>query len=140
MAKIIVVEDDPKIMGFITTVLLSAGHEPLTADNGARGREILRAEPDIDLAIFDQHLDEKGDTGLSLLEDVRKHPALATLPVIVCSGDTQPQAVRSFLALKIAAFVKKPFKPERLLADVERVLLEHPRRTSLPVTKVVRGA
>jgi DNA-binding NtrC family response regulator len=64
--------------------------------------------------------------------------------VIVCSGDTKPASVSAFLALNIVDFVKKPFRPERLLLDIERALGHAPaaakRDAAMEVpARIIRG-
>ena len=122
MAKILLVEDDPGIAEYVETILATGGHQTLHAATVTRAKEFLQLEPGIELALFDYHLGEKNEDGQSLLKAVRSSPRYQQLPVIVCTGDARHRVVAEFLKFRIAGFLRKPFRPERLLADVSRVL------------------
>jgi CheY-like chemotaxis protein len=128
MSRILIVEDDPNIVSFLTTILLGAGYICLAASSTQRARALLETESDIALLLLDQNLTEADhdDNGLSFLKELRSHPRFSRMPVIICSGDSRTAVVNGFLGQRISGFVKKPFRPERLLADVQRVLQPHP--------------
>lgn len=122
MAKILIVEDDRNVVSFLTTILLGAGHTCVTASSAVNAHELLKSERDIGLVLLDQNLGENSDTGLMLLKSLRQLPKFQGVPVIICSGDSRTAVVSSFIGQRIAGFLKKPFRPERLLADIQRVL------------------
>src|SRR5580692_1787091 len=121
MAKILIVDDDPAIASCISTLLIQALHTPVAVDSLARAREVLESDPEIALLVLDNQF-SLHETGISFLTYLRRYSNHRTLPVVVCSGDTKPESVTGFASLSISAFVVKPFKPTRLLAEVERVL------------------
>jgi DNA-binding NtrC family response regulator len=56
-----------------------------------------------------------------------------SIPVIICTGDSRTSVVSTFVGCNIAGFIKKPFRPERLLKDVLRVLAPSaPRHSMFP--------
>lgn len=120
MPKILIVEDDPNVVSFLTMILLGAGYTCLVATSAAKARSLLETEHGIGLVLLDQNLGEDSDTGLALLTDLRQQPKFQDIPVIICTGDTRTVVVSGFLGQRIASFLKKPFRPERLLSDVER--------------------
>jgi DNA-binding NtrC family response regulator len=122
MPKILIVEDDPNVVSFLTTILLGAGYTCLVASSAAKARGLLDSERGIGLVLLDQNLGEDSDTGLALLTDLRQQPKFQNIPVIICTGDTRTAVVSGFLGQRIASFLKKPFRPERLLGDVEKAL------------------
>lgn len=124
MSKILIVEDDANISRYLSAMLLSDGHISLAADSAERAWAYLRAEPDIALLVLDHNLGHDGVTGLSFLTAVRASETHRDLPVIVCTGETKTQTVSSFLDQRVSSFIKKPFQPQRLLADINRVLKE----------------
>lgn len=144
MATILVVEDDPGISRYLSTMLVYDGHVVLTASTAERARELLRVEPGIALLMLDHNLGKDTATGLALLVAVRRAPGHARLPVIVCTGECKPDVLNRFLAHSIAAFIKKPFHPQRLMAEVHRVLDEAAaKERSLrrePAPHVIRSA
>ena len=122
MPKILIVDDDPNVVSFLTTILLGTGYSCVVATSAAKARTLLEAEHGIGLVLLDQNLGEESDTGLALLMDLRQQPKFLNVPVIICTGDTRTAVVSGFLGQRIASFLKKPFRPERLLSDVERAL------------------
>jgi CheY-like chemotaxis protein len=122
MAKILLVEDDPHIADYVSTILLAAGHPCVRASTAARAREHLQADPDIALVLLDYHLGDDAETGHSLLTTLRTTALHRDLPVIICSADARQETVAQFLSLRVVGFLRKPFRPERLLSDVSRGL------------------
>lgn len=120
MAKVLIVEDEPSVATYLSELMISVGHSPIAVDSQERAMEMLQEESDIALLILDHHLGTH--SGLEFLTAIRKSERYCNLPVIVCSGDTRPAAVTGFASLNIVGFVAKPFRPERMLADVERAL------------------
>lgn len=128
MATILVVEDDPLLSHYVGTMLTFDGHVALTASSAERAQGHLRGETGIDLLMLDHNLGRDGVSGLGLLVALRKSARHATLPVIVCTGECRPDVLNRFLPHRIAGFIRKPFHPQRLMADVHRVLEESAAR------------
>lgn len=131
MSKILIVEDDANISRYLSAMLLSDGHISLVADSAEKAWGMLQAEPDIALLVLDHNLGHDDVTGLGFLTAVRAAVAYQELPVIVCSGEAKPATVTGFLEQRISGFIKKPFQPQRLLADINRVLKEQQAKTRM---------
>jgi len=121
MATILILDDDEPIVVFLSEILLAVGHLVISANTAARAREVLGSERNISLLILDHHLE--GESGLQLLTELRQSARFRSLPVIVCSGDAKPESVKGFLSLQIASFIVKPFTAQRILGEIEHVLL-----------------
>lgn len=122
MSKILIVEDDKNIANFLSTILLGAGYLCVAASSATAARSLLDSETEISLVILDQNLGEDSESGLALLIALRRMPKFQHIPVIICTGDSRTAVVTGFLGQRIAGFVKKPFRMDRLLSDVQRVL------------------
>jgi CheY-like chemotaxis protein len=120
MPKVLIVEDDKNIASFVSTILRGAGYVCVAASSADRARTLLDSEPDVGLVLLDQNLGENSQSGLALLTALRQTPKFQHLPVIVCSADSRPLIVTGFLGQRIAGFLRKPFKADRLLSDVQR--------------------
>ncbi len=129
MSKILIVEDDANISRYLSSMLLSDGHLSIVADSAEKAWPHLHAEPDIALLVLDHNLGTDDVTGLGFLTALRASFAHRELPVIVCSGEAKPETVAGFLAQRISGFIKKPFQPQRLLADINKVLKEATAKT-----------
>ena len=131
MARILVIDDDHAIRSVVTLLLERSGHQAVVAENGRRGLRILDSD-DFDLLIIDIFMPEMD--GLEAIRLVRQtKPAM---PIIVMSGGAQQiGSMPDFLptATKLGAIesVRKPFKPETLVAAVADCLSrgEERRRT-----------
>lgn len=128
MANILIIEDDEKIVTNLSQLLRSVGHSVISARSATRARELLESDRDFALIILDHHLDR--ESGLEFLTALRHSGRHRTLPVIVCSGDTKPASVKSFLSLQIAGFIVKPYLADRMLSEIKRVLLVRDERAS----------
>jgi two-component system OmpR family response regulator len=121
MARILIVEDERKILRSLVRAFQTASYEVVGVDNGWAGYEVA-AKESFDCIILDVLL--PGRNGLDVLADLRK--AGKTLPVLIL---TARDAVEDrVLGLDSGAddYVVKPFAVAELLARV-RVLLRRGR-------------
>ncbi len=128
MATILVVDDDPDFLEFTRIVLESRGHGVLTAADGETGLALARAARP-DLAILDL-LISYSLTGLSLLQEVRADPTIASMPVLVVTSIARSKAVESLIPdfqAFASVILAKPLDPNELLAHVEASLATRAR-------------
>lgn len=115
--KILVVEDDFLVCAFATEVLAAAGYRLLTAHTASEALEKLEAEPDVDL-LFTDIVMPGGCDGLMLAEQAKAR--WAHLKVLYTSGYAA-RLVGTDAAPLLGPFMPKPYRPQQLLAEVERV-------------------
>jgi len=131
--RVLVIEDDAEMAGFIEKVLVEAGHSVDKADDGERGLAKARSE-DFDAMVVDRMLPEKD--GLTLLKEFRD--AGGTTPALFLSalGDVQNKVQ----GLKAGAedYLAKPFAPAELAARVEALGRRQPSQEP-PVTVLKAG-
>jgi DNA-binding response OmpR family regulator len=116
---VLVVEDDELMRDAMARTLAHEGYLVLTAPTGhdAVGACQVRAEP-IDVVLLDVHLPDV--SGVDLCAHLRElRPGL---PVVVCSGEAEPQEVARLLELGVRRYFQKPIEPDELLATVEAAL------------------
>ena len=113
--KVLVVDDEQDVRTFLTTVLKKAGHETLTAEEGAQALAIARQEKP-DLIILDLQMPNK--TGTDFYRKLIKDKELNNIPVIVVSG----LAGRHLAVKEPVAVFDKPIVPEEFIAAVEKAL------------------
>jgi DNA-binding response OmpR family regulator len=130
-ARVLVIDDEPGILNFVSRGLRAEGYAVDLAADGETGLSAALAQP-YDLVILDLLL--PGSSGIDLLREiVRRHPGQ---PVIVLSALTDTSSkVRSF-ELGAGDYLAKPFSIEELLARV-RARLRDAR--SRPTRLVVGG-
>lgn len=120
MARILLVDDNLALRAVLQRTLGAAGHDVMTAGNGAEAMRVLEAEP-MDLVVTDLVMPDA--EGLQLLRDLRSIPSPP--PAIAMSGGGRGTA-DDYLALArrfgARETLQKPFLPSDLLAAVGRVL------------------
>jgi two-component system copper resistance phosphate regulon response regulator CusR len=117
--RILVAEDEPRILAFVTRGLESEG---FAVDAAADGVEALRCarSAHYDVAILDLLLPRID--GLAVLRDLRQHDP--ELPVVILSARSDlPTKLRGF-ELGANDYVVKPFALDELIARI-RVQLRH---------------
>jgi CheY-like chemotaxis protein len=112
----LVVDDEPFVRRFVSTVLRRQGWSVLEAADAAAAIAIARGAP-IDLLVTDYEMPMT--SGVALAEQLRR--ADEDLPVLVVSG--HPDAARSTRNLHgRTAFAGKPFAAEELLSSVGSIV------------------
>ena len=113
MARILVIEDDALLRELAGEILTGAGHEVITAEDGAGGLAQLDGT---DLVIMDLMI--PGQDGYELLRMIRVS-ATRRLPVVVVSGAATGEWSRRLGADR---FIRKPFSAGELLKAVHDLL------------------
>lgn len=115
-ARILVVDDDPRVCRLVTANLRSVGYETLTAADGTEAATaIAREQPD--LVVLDVML--PGMDGFEVIRSVR---AFSDVPIILLTAKGEPTNKVRGLTLGADDYITKPFGIEELLARVSVVL------------------
>ena len=128
--RILVVEDEKKLAGFVRKGLEEHGFKVTACHNGDDAHAILRVEP-FDLVILDIML--PGRDGLSILRSLRERKN--TVPVILVTARSEANERVEGLNLGADDYIAKPFYMDELLARIQAVL----RRTSGEHLSVLRA-
>jgi two-component system C4-dicarboxylate transport response regulator DctD len=108
----VVVDDDPSVRRFITTILRLEDFETVEAEGGNQGLELVRdLGESVDLIVSDIQM-PRGD-GLSLARAVKE--SFPSIPIILVSGRAAPEG-------EYDGFVQKPFASQELLETVRTVV------------------
>lgn len=119
MAKILVMDDDPIIVSFLSNLLTDNGYEVLTAEDGNTGLQMARREKP-DLIVSDlvmPFLD-----GFEILREIKSDPSMKEIPVIVISMKEKERDIVRGFDLGAEDYIIKPFGAHELLARVRRAL------------------
>jgi DNA-binding response OmpR family regulator len=116
MKKILVIDDEPKIVQLARDYLEHAGFEVVTAYDGKTALAIVRAEKP-DLIVLDLGLPEMD--GLDVTRSIRK---FSNVPIIMLTA--RAEETDKLIGLEIGAddYITKPFSPKELVARVRVVL------------------
>jgi len=113
VARILIVEDEDRIVSFLTKGLEANGHSTMAVGDGITAAAVA-TDADFDLVILDLGL--PGQDGFAVLAQIRERGE--RLPVIVLTArDAAADAVAGFDA-GADDYVTKPFRFEELLARV----------------------
>ena len=126
--KILIVEDDPKISGFIKKGLKESGYEPVAITDGQEALDHLIVDKTYDLVILDLML--PGKSGLEVLAGMRSEN-LAT-PVLILSAKRSVEEKVEGLQHGADDYLVKPFAYSELLARIQVLLRRHLPQKSLP--------
>jgi len=120
MASILIIDDDENFLGLVAALLRSAGYTVATADGGASGLSLCKANR-YDLVITDIVMPEVD--GLKVIQELRQ---TAPRPrVIALSGDSQfsvPVYLPTAKRLGVERILAKPVQTDVLLETVAHVL------------------
>ena len=111
--RILVVDDDPAMVGAITALVGTEGHQVITAYDGLTAVKRFREEHP-DLVLLD--LAMPGPDGFSVAGQMR---AVGQAPILVVSGESGEAAKVRALGIGADDYLTKPFAMEELLARVE---------------------
>lgn len=124
---IMVVDDDVQLVDTVKTLLESVGYQVSYAYQAEKGMELARAtKPDLILLDI-MFAGPPGPDGIETSRRLRLDPVLKDTPVIILSGVKKLLDMPVRLApdedyMPVKAFLEKPFKPNELLAEIEKVL------------------
>ena len=131
--RILLVEDDPTVGGFVSKGLREAGHVVERADNGKDGLFLAVSEA-FDAIVLDRML-PGGIDGLRILEMLRSQNN--TTPVLLLSALAEVEERVAGLKAGGDDYLTKPFAFSELLARIEA--LSRRGRSDAPQTKLVVG-
>jgi len=80
---LLVIDDDPNVIDMVQQMLSESGFELVSAQDGETGLELIRRER-YDAVLLDLML--PGIDGFSVMQELRRNPALASLPVIILTA------------------------------------------------------
>ena len=115
MARILVVDDDPRTLRLAVTVLEQAGHEVLSAEGGAEGIEAALAHAP-DLVLMDVQM--PGMDGVAALRCLRAEPRTAALKVVALTALAMKGDAERLLAEGFDGYLEKPLRYKEFLASV----------------------
>ena len=120
MKKVLILEDEVSIRSFVVINLKRAGYEVVEAGTGEEALELLKANPDVGVAILDIML--PGIDGFEVCRSIRATDK--KIGIIMLTARSQEMDKITGLMTGADDYVTKPFSPAELLAD-RRALPPH---------------
>src|SRR5437868_14549656 len=125
MRKVMVVDDEPKIVQLARDYLEHAGFAVVVAHDGEAALATARAQKP-DLVVLDLGLPELD--GLDVARTLRRE---SNVPIVMLTGRSEESDKLVGLEIGADDYVTKPFSPKELVARVRAVL----RRTERPPSR-----
>jgi two-component system, NtrC family, response regulator AtoC len=108
--KILIVDDDESIRGYISRLLNMSGFEVITASSGKDALNLLKVNPDVAVVLLDILMPDMD--GLETLSEIKK--ASKELPVIMLSALGQTGIIVKAMRAGASDYLVKPFEEEEL--------------------------
>lgn len=121
---VVMIVEDSAIMRrlIIRTLALEGDYTYVEAENASDAvRKISNGLPD--LIILDIALGV--ESGFNLLASLKQNPSTETIPVIVCSANSEQPAIDKSEQLGAAGFIPKPISSQVLREKVRKILDPH---------------
>jgi two-component system, OmpR family, KDP operon response regulator KdpE len=132
--RILVVDDDPAMVGAITALVGTEGHQVITAYDGLTAVKRFREETP-DLVLLD--LAMPGPDGYTVAGQIR---AAGSAPILVVSGESAEAAKVKALGIGADDYLVKPFGKAELLARIAAIMRRVDRVGASPAGPVEAGA
>ena len=109
--RILVVDDDPQMLNLLGEVLAKMGMEPRCVQASRQAAELINKEK-FDGVFLDWFMPELD--GLQLAERIRWSKTNSTCPMVMLTGNQEPDAMRQCFRVGINFFLQKPATVERI--------------------------
>jgi DNA-binding response OmpR family regulator len=116
---IVVADDDPTIVTLVSLRLESDDYEVFAAPSGEEALRQIRRHAPLG-AILDVRM--PGNGGLTTLEQIKTDPAICGVPVMMLTGERNPETVLQALSSGAADYMVKPFDPDMMAERVARMI------------------
>ncbi len=115
---ILVIDDEPDIVTFLTMLLEDNGYRVISAQNGQQGMEAAKAEKP-DLITLDITMPEK--SGVKFYREMKSDPDLSGIPIIIVtgvSGDFEQFISGRKQVPPPEGYISKPIEEETMLKTI----------------------
>ncbi len=113
--RVLVVDDEQRILNFLSSKLKVCGYDVLTASNGVEALEQVQAQ-EPDLVVLDVLMPRMD--GFETLKELRTFSSVSV--IILSAKGTNTDKVKG-LSLGADDYLAKPFSPDELIARIEAV-------------------
>ena len=119
--KILVMDDEPTILSFVSRALTDEGYKVETVDNATEALEKIKSQR-YNLILLDIKL--PGMSGIELYRRIQKIARSLTKRVVFITGDVIGARTTAFLSQTKAPHIAKPFDATQLKKEINRMLRE----------------
>lgn len=117
--KILVIEDNEQNLYLATFLLEKNGYEVITAEDGFKAIEKVKAEKP-DLILMDLQLPEMN--GYEATRRIKSIREISYIPIVAVSSYAMVGDREKALAAGCVGYIEKPFMPETFVLEIEKYL------------------
>lgn len=115
---IMTVDDSASVRQMVGFTLKKAGFSVIEASDGKDALGKLKGE--VNLIVTDLNMPNMD--GIELIRNVRKNPSYKFVPIVMLTTESQASKKQEGKQAGATGWIVKPFKPEQLLAVVNKLL------------------
>jgi DNA-binding response OmpR family regulator len=130
--KILIIDDDPDTIEFLTLILQRLGYKVLEARDGMDALATAHSEKP-DLIILDVMM--PGLDGFEVARSLRRHPETALTPILMFTAKTQVEDKLAGYEAGVDIYLTKPVHPVELQANIKALLAQRKARTDMLVKR-----
>lgn len=120
MAKVLLIEDDQLIVNVYSTYLKNEGHEVVSLFEGSQA---LQTAIDFQPGLILLDIMVPKLSGAQILEELRKEPLLANIPIIIYTNLSSEEKAREMLDKGATEFISKATaSPREVIAKIQKYL------------------
>ena len=118
--NVLIVDDSSSMRSVIKKTLEISGFDIGQIFEAGNGREALDVldKQWADVILTDIHMPDMD--GFSFLEELQKDDVVSTIRVVVVTTDSREERIEELKELGVSAWIKKPFRPEK----IKKVLMD----------------
>ena len=117
---VMIIDDSASIRLVVSIALKKAGYDVLEAEDGEDALNKLTGQK-VHLIVCDVNMPNMD--GISFLKAVKQNQSYKFTPIIMLTTESQEGKKREGRAAGAKAWVVKPFKPDRMIAAIEKLIL-----------------
>ena len=117
--KILIIDDDPETIEFLTLILTRSGYRVLAARDGMEALAMAHDEKP-DMVVLDVMM--PGLDGYEVARSLRRHPETALIPIMMFTAKTQVEDKLAGYEAGVDIYLTKPVHPVELQANIKNLL------------------
>src|SRR5258705_4824539 len=117
---ILTVDDSATVRQMVAFTLKGAGYEVMEAKDGQDALAKLTVPLSLSMVVTD--LNMPAMDGIGLIQRLRAHPNYKYVPIVVLTTESAAAKKQAARSAGATAWIVKPFRPEQLVAVVQKVL------------------
>jgi signal transduction histidine kinase/CheY-like chemotaxis protein len=119
--KVLLIDDDQHTLELIDAYLTDMDYQLIKAQNGREGLESLQREQGTMIILLDLIMPVMN--GFEFIDEVRRHPEFAKIPIIIISAHDLSNRERSLLLQHTQVIIKKgEYNRQELIGNIETIL------------------